>query len=83
LGEIVAPASVDRELMAEIHKLVTEMGHYELKVMRLVANRVKSGQREQGLLYPKKKNWIREAEEEAADLLVYLAMQRIRQDEGS
>ncbi len=49
------------------------LGKRERSVLVRVAERLWAGQQQYGILTKKKKNWVKEAQEEAFDMAVYLS----------
>ena len=49
------------------------LGRMELDVLVRIAGRLVAGRNQYGDLTPNKKNWLKEAQEEAMDMAVYLS----------
>ena len=59
----------------ELDRLMEQMNEHELYSLLFVARRLEMGRKKYGPLSPDKKpDWLVEAAEEAADMLVYLSM---------
>lgn len=68
------------EAAMELDYLTQTMNEHELKAVLFVAQRLHKGRELYGPLSPDKKpDWLREAAEEAADMLVYLACHEMQQ----
>lgn len=69
--------------MAETRQLLdmTELGERERRVLVLIADRLLMGQLAYGELSYRKKDWRREASEEAFDMAVYLSALLVDLDE--
>ncbi len=75
--DVLSPMSDDRfEDSPEEYALLeitADLGDREMRCLLRIANRLLQGQRLYGELSPGKKNWKREAKEEAMDMAVYLS----------
>ena len=59
--------------LARLHEVFRELGDREKSVLLRIAERLQMGQDQYGYLTSGKKDWKREAKEEAMDMAVYLA----------
>lgn len=60
-------------LVQDIAVVADKLGERELRCYRRIGERLLEGQRAYGLLAPGKKDWKKEAKEEAMDMSVYLS----------
>ncbi len=59
--------------MTELQSIVAQLGDRENRCLTRIARRLLMGQEAYGFLAPGKKDWKREAKEEAMDMAVYLS----------
>lgn len=63
----------DSDLQRSVGRIVAALDHREKVVFRRIGLRLLEGQVAYGPLAPGKKNWKKEAKEEAMDMAVYLS----------
>lgn len=71
-GPVKEPSARHADL-ASIVEMGSQLGDRELTVLKRITNRLLAGQKAYGLLKVGKKDWAREATEEAMDMSVYLS----------
>lgn len=69
------------EELNELLQLWEDSGPRERKALLLIAKRLYAGQKTFGELTRGKKNWVKEASEEAMDMCVYLAAELLDIDD--
>jgi hypothetical protein len=80
MAEAGASASPSREPAAELSNVLQELGPDELRVLLAIARRLAVGRVQYGALDIRgdRRDWRKEAMEEACDLSVYMACELLR-----
>lgn len=73
LSKELEPEKLGERAFNELGLIWDELGSNERAVLVTIANRLFVGQKRYGLIEPHKKNWRKEAYEEALDMAVYSA----------